>query len=74
VSYARRRLTYRTFDASGTDVLRLSFRPRRIVAGGSVLTERSDLSAEGYVVQALGGGDFAVRIRHDDARRISLDG
>jgi hypothetical protein len=39
-----------------------------------VLTERSDLSAEGYVVQALGGGDFAVRIRHDDARRISLDG
>jgi hypothetical protein len=74
VSYARRRLTYRTFDASGTDVLRLSFRPRRIVAGGSVLTERSDLSAEGYVVQALGGGDFAVRIRHDSARRIALDG
>ena len=30
------------------------FRPRRIVAGGSVLSEHSDLSAEGYVVQALG--------------------
>jgi hypothetical protein len=39
-----------------------------------VLAERSDLSAEGYVVQALGGGDFAVRIRHDGARRVSLDG
>jgi hypothetical protein len=74
VSYDRRRLTYRTFDASGTEVLRLGFRPRRIVAGGSVLTEHSDLSAEGYVVQALGGGDFAVRIRHDGAHRIALDG
>jgi hypothetical protein len=74
VSYGRRRVTYRTFDASGTEVLRLAFRPRRIVAGGNVLAERSDLSAEGYVVQALGGGDFAVRIRHDSARRIALDG
>jgi hypothetical protein len=74
VSYGLRRLTYRTFDASGTEVLRLAFRPRRIVAGASVLAERSDLSAEGYVVQALGGGDFAVRIRHDGARRVSLDG
>ena len=74
VSYGRRRLTYRTFDGSGTEVLRLGFRPRRIVAGGSVLAERSDLSAEGYVVQALRGGDFAVRIRHDGARRITLDG
>jgi hypothetical protein len=74
VSYGRRRVMYRTFDASGTEVLRLAFRPRRIVAGGNVLAERSDLSAEGYVVQALGGGDFAVRIRHDSARRIALDG
>ena len=55
-------------------MLRLGFRPRRIVAGESVLAERSDLSAEGFVVQALGGGDFAVRIRHDGARRISLTG
>jgi hypothetical protein len=39
-----------------------------------VLTGHSDLSAEGFVVQALGGGDFAVRIRHDDARRIALNG
>ena len=74
VSYGRRRLTYRTFDASGTEVLRLGFRPRRIVAGGSVLVEHGDLSAEGYVVQALGGGDFAVRVRHDDARRVALSG
>jgi translation initiation factor IF-1 len=39
-----------------------------------VLAEHDDLSIEGYVVQALGGGDFAVRIRHDGARRIALDG
>jgi len=39
-----------------------------------VLAERSDLAAEGYVVQPLGGGDFTVRIRHEHARRIRVNG
>jgi hypothetical protein len=73
VSYRRRHLAYRTYDAASTEVLRLSFRPRRVTAG-AVLGERSDTAAEGYVVQALGGGDFTVRIRHDRARRIRIDG
>jgi hypothetical protein len=73
VAYGRRRITYRTYDMGSTEVLRLSFRPRRVTAG-TVLTERSDLAGEGYVVQALGDGDFTVRIRHDHARRIRIDG
>jgi len=74
VAYGHRRLTYRTFDADGIDVIRLSYRPRRILAGGDALTLRSDLAGEGYVVQPLGGGDVAIRIRHDRARRIQIDG
>jgi poly(3-hydroxybutyrate) depolymerase len=73
VSYARRRVAYRTYDSASTEVLRLSFKPEKVTAG-AVLSERADLSAEGYVVQALGGGDFAVRIRHDHARRIRIAG
>jgi hypothetical protein len=38
------------------------------------LLERDDLTAEGYVIQPLGGGDYAIRIRHDDSRRIRIDG
>jgi pimeloyl-ACP methyl ester carboxylesterase len=73
VSYGRRRVAYRTFDGAGTDVLRLSFRPRQVSAGAT-LHERADLAAEGYVVQPLGGGDFALRIRRDHARRIRVAG
>ena len=73
VAYGRAHVTYRTYDTAGTDVLRLSFRPRQVTAG-TLLTERPDLTAEGYVVQPLDGGDFTLRIRHDHARRIRIDG
>jgi hypothetical protein len=73
VAYGRRHVAYRTYDTASTEVLRLSFRPRQVTAG-IALAERSDLGAEGYVVQSLGGGDFSVRIRHDHARRIRIDG
>lgn len=73
VTYAPRRILYRTFDTKSIEVLRLSFRPRRVVAG-AVLQERADLAAEGYVVKPLGGGDYVARIRHDGARRIQVVG
>jgi hypothetical protein len=74
VTYGRRRLAYRTFDEHGVEVVRLGYRPTAIVAGDEPLPERADLTAEGYVVQPLGGGDFVVRIRHDRSRRIEIDG
>jgi hypothetical protein len=54
-------------------VLRLRFRPRSVTAGAA-LAERNDLTAEGYMIQPLGGGDYAIRIRHDRSRRIQLKG
>ncbi len=72
VEYGTRSVVYRTFDAKSLEVLRLGFHPGRIVAGDEPLHERSDLSAEGYVVQPLGGGDYVVRIRHDRSRRLEV--
>ena len=54
-------------------MLRLRFRPLGVTAGAA-LAERQDLTAEGYVIQPLGGGDYAIRIRHDRSRRIRIDG
>jgi hypothetical protein len=68
VTYARNRVTYRTFKASAEDVLRLRFRPTRVVADGVAL------STGDYSVQPAGGGDYVVRVRHDHARRISVSG
>jgi hypothetical protein len=73
VAYSRGAVTYRTFDADSTEVLRLRFRPRGVTAGAA-LAERPDLTAEGYVLQPLGGGDYAIRIRHDRSRRIQVKG
>jgi hypothetical protein len=65
VSYAPRRIGYRTFDQQGTEVLRLSFRPRSVTGGGRSLPLRSQLDGPGYTVTPMGGGDVVVRIRRD---------
>jgi pimeloyl-ACP methyl ester carboxylesterase len=73
VAYSRNSVAYRTFDARSTEVLRLRFRPRGVTAG-TPLAERDDLASEGYVLQPLGGGDYAIRIRHDRSRRVQVNG
>jgi hypothetical protein len=74
VEYGASGLTYRTFDEKSVDVIRLNYRPGHVVAGGESLPERGDLSGEGYLVQPLGREDFAIRIRHDHARAIRVEG
>jgi hypothetical protein len=74
VTYGAKQLAYRTFDRHAVDVLRLSFRPRRVRADAATLGARGDLRGEGYVVESLGGDDFVVRIRHDRARQIRVAG
>lgn len=64
VGYSHRRVEYRTFGKTGTEVLRLSFRPTEVTAGGTRLAERRDLKEQGYVVQPLADGDFILRVRH----------
>ena len=72
VSYGRRSVGYRTFDPNGTEVLRLSFRPRAVTADGRSLGERAGLDDEGFTVESAGGGDFVVRVRRDAARTVAI--
>jgi hypothetical protein len=60
ISYARAGISYRTFGPSA-DVLRLSFRPARVLAG-----KRAAIS-----LRPLPGADVVLRIRHD-ARTVSI--
>lgn len=64
VAYGHDRISYRTYDPEGTEVLRLAFRPGTITAGGSALHQEASLGAAGYTVEPLGGGGFVVRIHH----------
>jgi len=74
VSYARRRVAYRTFDLRSAEVLHLSYAPTHVFAGGRPLPLASAADAEGYVVRPLPNGDFVVRIRHLSARHIRVEG
>lgn len=76
VVYGKGRIAYRTFDAPApaVDVLRLAYAPAAITAGGKSLAARQDLSANGYTVRALAGGDSLVSIRHDGATEIAVSG
>jgi hypothetical protein len=74
VSYAPRRVAYKTFDPAATQVLRLSFKPARVTSGGKEIALRADLREPGYTASALAGGDFVVRVRHQDSGDIVLEG
>jgi len=63
VSYVTGQVTYTPTDADGIEYLRLTFPPAAVVVGGVALAERADLTAEGYTVRSLGGGDYAVNVR-----------
>ena len=63
VSYAASEVKYTPTDADGIEYLRLTFRPLAVTVGGVALSAASDLSAEGYTVRSLGGGDYAVNVR-----------
>ena len=61
VSYRKRSVAYRTFSPKGSEVLRLTFRPRRVVG------------APDYSVTSI-GGDFVVRVHHGASRRVQISG
>jgi hypothetical protein len=72
VTYTKGSIDYRTFDDAASETLRLNFRPSRITAGGSALTERQDLKDEGFTIRSLPGGDFAVQVRHIKSGEVSI--
>jgi hypothetical protein len=72
VAYGDHKITYQTFDAGAMEVLRLNFKPKRVAAGGKALSDRRDLGEEGYTLQALPGGDYVVRVRHQNAKQVEI--
>ncbi len=74
VTYARKQVQYRTFDASSSEVLRLSFMPRKVTAGGAALTEQRENGQAGYIVRPLGNGDYVVRVKHTNSGEITISG
>ncbi len=71
IHYGKGAITYSTFDAESTDVLRLDFAPEFVMAGGKPLTRRKDLDQPGFTFDEK---TRVLRIRHEDARDIDVQG
>jgi hypothetical protein len=74
VKYSAKRIEYQTFDPDATEVLRLNFKPSRVMAGGTALHQRSDTRDAGFTLQPIPGGDWIVRVRHVISGEMSLAG
>jgi hypothetical protein len=71
MSYGAGEVTYSTYDADSTDVLRLNFVPDSIMVGGKAISRRKDLDQEGYTF------DNAMKtlyIRHTSGRDVAILG
>ena len=74
VKYSTHQIEYRTFDAEAEEVLRLSFKPSSVTAGGAALSPRENTRQAGYILQPLSGGDWVVRVRHINSGEIEVRG
>jgi hypothetical protein len=71
IAYGASSVTYSTFDAESTDVLRLDFIPESVTAGGKPLARRQNLDAEGFTFDEA---TRVLRIHHTSSRDIDVQG
>lgn len=74
VNYAPHQLTYATFHSDSAEVIRLSFLPKRIVAGERELMRADQLKEDTFTLQTLSAGDYVLRLRHSSSKNISING
>jgi hypothetical protein len=71
VSYLKGEVNYLTFDDSATEVLRIDFRPHRVLFGGNEAPKRSGLTMPGWTFDEPTG---IVRIRHENSNLVRILG
>ncbi len=74
IHYGDGQIDYLTFDKAAREVLRLREAPTAVRAGGKLLSRLNSLKghAQGYTMDAIAGGGFAVRIQHEHSGEISI--
>ena len=71
IDYGASSVTYSTFDADSTDILRLDFVPDAVRVGGRAIPHRKDLKQEGYTFDEA---TRVLRIRHKSSRDVDVHG
>jgi hypothetical protein len=74
IRYGDRQIDYLTFDKAAREVLRVPYAPTLVRAGGKSLPRVNSLKsgAQGFTVEAMPSGGFAVRIQHQHSGAIRI--
>jgi hypothetical protein len=71
IAYGAGSVTYSTFDADSTDVLRLNFTPNFVMVGGKAIERRQNLDGEGY---RFDDATHTMTIHHVASRDVDIQG
>jgi hypothetical protein len=69
IAYGAGSVTYSTFDAESTDVLRLNFVPRSVCVGGKLISRNKDLAQQGYTFD---DSTHVLSIRHTTSKDVDI--
>ena len=69
VTYSADSITYDTFDAASTEVLRVNSQPQGVNAGALALPQRADVNAAGWTHDSATG---VLRVRHDSGTNVQV--
>jgi hypothetical protein len=74
VSYANKKVEYYATVNSGVEYLRLAFKPNQVILNGIRLSQRADLTRQGYTLRDLGNDDYALNIRRMQWGKVTISG
>jgi hypothetical protein len=75
VEYEPKHVAWTTFDEAGSEVLRLSFQPARVLAQGLPLKRvAAGTTGDGYVAEPLKTGGAVVCVRHSSGHQFEIVG
>jgi hypothetical protein len=69
IAYASNSITWDTFDADATEVLRVATLPRGVSVAGVELPQRTDLTAAGWTYDSASG---VLKVRHGSGTRVQV--
>jgi hypothetical protein len=72
VEYGNKKVIYTATKNIDTEYLRLAFKPSAVTLNGKKIPLSEDLTKEGFSLRKLENGDFAVKVRHNNAGKVVI--
>jgi len=63
VSYQAQKIQYTATDKTGAEYIRLAFKPVKITLNGIEIFKKSNMNKQGYALENLQNGDYAVNVK-----------